>query len=69
MEPGGRQTHCPALWPMQEFTVEVEESLGTSLCETKRGDGKNSAWPTSPTVPCQVRCGSWRGRRVPSDAP
>ena len=35
---------------MQEFTVEVEESLGTSLCETKRGDGKNSAWPTSPTV-------------------
>ena len=41
---GARGQTDTALWPIQEFSVEIDESLGTSLCETPRGDGKNSAW-------------------------
>ena len=41
--PVGRLTHCTTK-PIQEFTARIEESLGTSLCETQRGVRVNCAW-------------------------
>ena len=44
MGPVSRVTHCFTKRPVQEFTVKIEESLGTSLCRAWRGDGIKCAW-------------------------